>query len=91
MMLEADVVMGKLNNISGGNYTDIPIMAHPPATESDLSLEDFLTISNTNGSKGIKLDFKSNEAFNNSKPILAKLRPTVRIHTNASLDYLECN
>ncbi|XP_012524870.2 protein FAM151B isoform X2 [Monomorium pharaonis] len=73
MMLEADVVMGKLNN-----STDIiPIMAHPPTTESDLSLEDFLNISN-NGSKGIKLDFKSNEAFENSKPILIKLRPTLK-------------
>lgn len=75
-MLEADVVMGKVSNT---NNTDIPIMAHPPAAESDLSLEDFLNISN-NSTKGIKLDFKSNEAFQNSKPILAKLRPTVRIH-----------
>lgn len=73
MMLEADVVMGKLSN---SNSTNIPIMAHPPAVESDLSLEDFLNIScNNNSSKGIKLDFKSNEAFENSTAILAKLRP----------------
>lgn len=80
MMLEADVVMGKLSN---SNSTNIPIMAHPPAVESDLSLEDFLNIScNNNSSKGIKLDFKSNEAFENSTAILAKLRP-VRIYINA--------
>lgn len=87
-MLEADVVVGKLINT---NSTDIPIMAHPPAVESDLSLEDFLNITSNNGSKGIKLDFKSNEAFNKSKSILAKLRPTVSIHINASLDHLEGN
>lgn len=89
MMLEADVVFGKLNN--GTNSTDIPIMAHPPATESDLSLEEFINnVSNSNNSKkGIKLDFKSNEAFENSKPILIKLRSTVRIHINDLLDCLE--
>ncbi|XP_011878459.1 PREDICTED: protein FAM151B isoform X2 [Vollenhovia emeryi] len=73
MMLEADVVMGKVNNTSG-NYTNIPIMAHPPAKESDLSLEEFLNATNINGKKGIKLDFKSNEAFESSKPILDRMR-----------------
>jgi len=78
MMLEADVVIGKIN---GSNLTDIPIMAHPPANESDLSLEDFLK--NIKGNKGIKLDFKTNEAFNKSKDILKKMLRPVRIHINA--------
>lgn len=77
-MLEADVVMGKLNSTI--NQTDIPIMAHPPAVESDLSLENFLELNIRNHTKGIKLDFKSNQAFENSKPILAKLRANVRIY-----------
>lgn len=77
MMLEADVVVGKLNS---NNQTDIPIMAHPPAVESDLSLENFLALNiHSNNTKGIKLDFKSNQAFEISKPILAKLRANVRI------------
>ncbi|XP_070150460.1 protein FAM151B isoform X2 [Polyergus mexicanus] len=85
MMLEADVVMGKLSNT---NQTDIPIMAHPPAVESDLSLENFLELNiHSNNTKGIKLDFKSNEAFENSKPILARLRAnlTFPVFLNADI------
>ncbi|EZA62872.1 hypothetical protein DMN91_003152 [Ooceraea biroi] len=75
MMLEADVTLGKLNNATGSNSTDIPIMAHPPNTESDLSLENFLNINiENNGTKGIKLDFKSIEAFEKSKEVLKNLR-----------------
>ena len=88
-MLEGDVIMGK-HTATNATTDKIPIMAHPPATESDLSLEEFLNINMNNGSKGIKLDFKSNEAFNNSKPILRKFQPSVRIHINASLNYLVC-
>jgi len=78
-MLEADVVIGKIN---GSNSTDIPIMAHPPANESDLSLENFLKSIKGNN-KGIKLDFKTNEAFNKSKDILKNTLRPVRIHINA--------
>lgn len=79
-MLEADIVLGKLTN---ANNSEIPIMAHPPANESDLSLEDFLNavIQNANSSKGIKLDFKSAEAFDKSLPILTKYRSNVCIST----------
>ncbi|XP_065349807.1 protein FAM151B isoform X1 [Cloeon dipterum] len=62
MMLEADVLLGVL---TGGGPETIPIMAHPPNTESDLSLQNFLDqviLANANGiRKGIKLDFKSLE------------------------------
>ncbi|KAF5287584.1 hypothetical protein FQA39_LY15861 [Lamprigera yunnana] len=71
MMIEADVVCGKLN--AGGN--DIPIMAHPPNVISDLSLEDFLIkVNNFNSKsssrKGIKLDFKSTTSLASSKEII---------------------
>ena len=56
MMIEADVSIGP-----GGE----PIMAHPPAIDSDLSLQQFLdiVIAETEGGarKGIKLDFKAIE------------------------------
>ncbi|XP_059468399.1 protein FAM151B isoform X2 [Neocloeon triangulifer] len=62
MMLEADVLLGI---VIGGGPEKIPIMAHPPDTESDLSLQIFLDeviLANANGKrKGIKLDFKSLE------------------------------
>ncbi|KAG7213402.1 hypothetical protein KM043_002687 [Ampulex compressa] len=74
MMLEADVVIGKLNVTTNETNPDRPIMAHPPAKESDLSLEEFLNAAVKNGTKGIKLDFKTIEAFNMSRPILASVR-----------------
>lgn len=84
MMLEADVVLGKVT----GQDTVQPIMAHPPANESDLSLENFLnTVIEKKGRKGIKLDFKSIEAFNGSKPILDKVRNNVRIYISSSPTY----
>ena len=61
MMLEADVLLRPSDGM--------PIMAHPPDTESDLSLEQYLkeTIGTT---KGIKLDFKSTAAIEPSLKIL---------------------
>ena len=54
----------------------IPIMAHPPANTSDLTLQKFLdTVRNTTSSKkGVKLDFKSTAAFNLSIPLLEKFK-----------------
>lgn len=78
-MLEADVTMGILNNMND-NSSRIPIMAHPPAFKSNLSLKNFLdTVIQKNVTKGIKLDFKSIEAFIASKPILEEVRNNVRI------------
>lgn len=69
-MIEADILMG---NTSTTPFI-VPIMAHPPATSSNLSFEEFmLTVSahnkqsegemrNTSTKKGVKLDFKSPEA-----------------------------
>lgn len=61
MMLEADVSL----RLADGT----PIMAHPPDTDSDLSLVQFLK--ETLGSnKGIKLDFKSTTVLEPSLKIL---------------------
>ncbi|XP_034247808.1 protein FAM151B [Thrips palmi] len=60
MMMEADVIMSAAGQ---------PVMGHPPADSSDLSLLEFLrsvTAFNTDhqdAPKGIKLDFKSIEVF----------------------------
>ncbi|XP_023290716.1 protein FAM151A isoform X4 [Orussus abietinus] len=86
MMLEADVIVGTLNT-SGVNATDIPIMGHPPANESDLSLEDFLRQVLKNGKKGVKLDFKSYSAFSQSQPVIQDLfeNATLPLWINADI------
>ena len=53
-MLEADVLLRPADGM--------PIMAHPPDTDSDLSLEQFLK-ETIGTNKGIKLDFKSTAAI----------------------------
>ncbi|XP_048579604.1 protein FAM151B isoform X2 [Nematostella vectensis] len=62
MMLEADVIL----SYSKG----IPVMAHPPSTDSNLTLEEFLQIS-LGARRGVKLDFKTLEAVKPSLDILA--------------------
>lgn len=61
MMLEADVLLRPADGI--------PIMAHPPDTDSDLSLQQFLK-GTIGTNKGIKLDFKSTAAIEPSLKIL---------------------
>ena len=59
-MIEADVSLGRIKyrHSSSGK---LPVMAHPPVTTSDLSLEEFLdTCINYDTPKGIKLDIKGN-------------------------------
>ncbi|XP_023248514.1 protein FAM151A isoform X2 [Copidosoma floridanum] len=65
-MIEADVIMGTMGN---SNNT-LPIMGHPPANTSDLSLQQFLKDVLANKKKGVKLDFKSIEALQHSIKIL---------------------
>ncbi|XP_071454758.1 protein FAM151B isoform X2 [Hetaerina americana] len=71
MMLEADVVLGTLVDSPG---EILPIMGHPPANTSDISLEQFLDHVGEKRSKGIKLDFKTTEAFKASLPVLGKFK-----------------
>lgn len=71
MMLEADVSL--IGNDSS------PMMAHSSTDKSDLSLEKFIetVISHNKTKKGIKLDFKTIEAFNASQAVLQKQGPNV--------------
>lgn len=63
-MIEADVLLR-----GQGSGTEEPIMAHPPQTDSDITLHEWLNeILQT--SKGIKLDFKSLEAVKPSMKLL---------------------
>ena len=75
-MLEADVILGTYN-ATNATDTKIPIMGHPPENESDLTLDEFLEITLANGKCGIKLDFKSIEAFNASREALLKHKSNV--------------
>ncbi|XP_044747787.1 protein FAM151B [Coccinella septempunctata] len=82
-MLEADIVMGRLTD---GKENELPIMAHPPKQISDLSLMEFLTVvddfNRDNAfKKGIKLDFKSIDAFE------AAIRSEIFINITSEADY----
>ncbi|XP_057307312.1 protein FAM151B-like isoform X2 [Hydractinia symbiolongicarpus] len=69
MMLEADVILDP----SDGQ----PIMAHPPATSSDITLKQWLTEALATPKKGIKLDFKQTKAISPSLEILEDLMENV--------------
>ncbi|XP_008558649.1 protein FAM151A isoform X2 [Microplitis demolitor] len=84
MMVEADVVLGTVDD----SMDVIPIMAHPPKNTSNLSLEDFLTAIVANGKRGVKLDFKTIEAFDVSLDILAENRPNMTFPVWLNADIL---
>lgn len=75
--IEADIVLGTLTD--DPSNTVQPIMAHPPANTSDLSLDQFLTqiqefnAKELQNKKGVKLDFKSIDVFENSLDLLKTL------------------
>ncbi|XP_050524097.1 protein FAM151B isoform X2 [Daktulosphaira vitifoliae] len=75
-MIEADVVAGYLVNgedmVVEENQERIAIMGHPPTVVSDLSLEEFLMEWNRT-TKGLKLDFKSTDAFMMAIPIMERI------------------
>lgn len=75
-MIEADVLIGSHLRDASPSLT-IPIMSHPPKNESNLSLQEFLTTISAhnakNSTKGVKLDFKTIEVFNESLPLLKNL------------------
>ncbi|KAF7992789.1 hypothetical protein HCN44_005133 [Aphidius gifuensis] len=85
MMLEADVSL-----IDGNDST--PMMAHSSKDKSDLSLEKFIEtviISNNKTKKGIKLDFKTIEAFNASHAVLQKQGPNMTFPVFLNADILK--
>lgn len=85
MMIESDVICK--SQISNGISTKIPFMAHPPATESDLSLEFWATELIKNGKKGMKADFKSQDAVDFGIPLLAAIKNQIQtpIFLNADI------
>ena len=72
-MLEADVV---LKGQGTQQQQLVAVMAHPPAVDSDLTIEEWLQLSAPSG-KGIKLDFKSIEAVEISLQKLQSLKTQV--------------
>ena len=84
MMIEADVSLGRGN---------VPIMAHPPATTSDLSLQQFLdnVLASTESGrkKGIKLDFKFLGAVEPSLELLDGLREKLQMPLWLNADILQ--
>ncbi|XP_051499276.1 protein FAM151B isoform X2 [Apus apus] len=71
-MIEADVLLR-----GGREGNGDPIMAHPPETDSDNTLQEWLEeIVNTN--KGIKLDFKSLGAVRPSLELLQRVKQHLR-------------
>lgn len=79
--IEADVIIGIHEGTQSANEDEkIPIMGHPPAVKSDLSLVQFSEAikeyhskpENANKIKIVKLDFKSIEATERSIELLEK-------------------
>jgi len=83
MMIEADV--------SGGEDGQ-PIMAHPPETQSDLSLQLFLDTvlqaTELGARKGIKLDFKSVDVLQPSLETLKRLEGRLQFPVWLNADIL---
>ena len=84
MMIEADVSLGPGNR---------PIMAHPPANTSDLSLQQFLETvlesTEAGAKKGIKLDFKLLGVVEPSLSMLEGLRDRLAIPLWLNADILQ--
>jgi hypothetical protein len=81
MMLEADVL---LRGQGTANQTDIPVMAHPPAIDSDITLEEWVTqVAPT--TKGIKLDFKSVDVLEPAMRVLQKFSYSQPVWLNADI------
>ena len=74
MMLEADVL---LRGQDTENETNVPIMAHPPAIDSDNTLEEWIdTVVKTN--RGMKLDFKYTNVLEHALKILHKKKNLIK-------------
>ncbi|ETN58451.1 DHFR-coamplified protein [Anopheles darlingi] len=90
--IEADISLGFLKE-DANQENEIPIMAHPPATVSDISLETFLKRilqynQQTAKAKGIKLDFKSIGAFERSIDIIRSSYDMGKFNTWINADIL---
>ncbi|XP_034027139.1 protein FAM151B [Thalassophryne amazonica] len=80
-MLEADVILN-------GVFPREPIMAHPPATDSDITLREWLQAVKVHN-KGIKLDFKSLEAVALSVALLQEVLSELNFPIWVNADVLQ--
>ncbi|XP_063819980.1 protein FAM151B isoform X2 [Pseudophryne corroboree] len=71
--LQSDVHMIEADVLLRGSADREPIMAHPPETDSDITLKDWLAAVSASN-KGIKLDFKSLDAVSPSMKILDTMK-----------------
>jgi len=82
MMMEADVVIGRLYG-ENDSVAKRPVMGHPPATESDITLTDFvkriiMALSDDKSlRKGVKLDFKSIDAAHGGLQTVSELKEQI--------------
>ncbi|XP_057686838.1 protein FAM151B isoform X1 [Corythoichthys intestinalis] len=78
-MIEADIIVR-------GHDPKEPIMGHPPDTDSDITLKEWLEVVKMHD-KGIKLDFKSLEALSLSVALLqeALAQMTIPVWINADV------
>mmetsp|Transcript_24944 Transcript_24944/g.52203 ORF Transcript_24944/g.52203 Transcript_24944/m.52203 type:complete len:321 (+) Transcript_24944:2-964(+) len=72
--VESDIIMSR---------EGMPIMAHPPATTSDLSFEEFLDTCISDGCRHLKLDFKAWAAVEPCLNVLAKRATELRANGQA--------
>jgi Uncharacterized conserved protein (DUF2181) len=85
--IETDLIMGFTNGATDGQEK-VPIMAHPPNTHSDLSMEAFIDIMRANAhrsNKVIKLDFKEQETVEPTLTALVKAQLPTTIFLNADI------
>lgn len=88
--LEADISLGHV--VGRENLSPMPIMAHPPDTTSDISLDSWLnTVVTRKPDRGVKLDFKSLDVLESSLIILktysSKVSPFTSFYFQANIFY----
>ncbi|XP_072037759.1 protein FAM151A-like [Amphiura filiformis] len=82
MMLETDIMV---RGYGTSNPTNIPIHAHPPDSDSDLTVKEAIDLFMQVTNKGIKLDFKCIEALEPTLQILQQRKICAPILLNADI------
>ncbi|XP_015906196.1 uncharacterized protein [Parasteatoda tepidariorum] len=86
--LEADVSMGYIDEKDVG--LPVPVMAHPPDTLSDITLEEWIdTVITKDAGKGVKLDFKSIHVVEPSLRILQARASQINVTLWLNADILK--
>ena len=76
MMLETDIIV---RGFGTDQQTNIPVHAHPPDTDSDITFEEWIDQVIQAPNKGIKLDFKCLEAVEPTLKILHQKRDMLHV------------